>query len=538
MQSATSTTSGTTLGPLLSSTQTNGWIIGGGTTSGVTYELFLFHNSGTITFTGSGTVYYVLIGGGAASAFNGTGGGGGGVKSGSFSSSGTITYTVTVGAGGSQTTSGTGGNGGSSSIVGGSVSVSATGGLIGGSSGGTSKGLTAVSGITESGNASAGNNSDVSNNIGYTFSVTSLTPSYTGYFAGGGGGFSSIPFNIYGGATGNIPGTHIAYSGIQRKGGGSGALGGDYPFAVGGSGSVLLFYVPTFTTTFTKFTLTGSYFISVYGQYTLFNFYSSGSFRCSTNISGETLVVAGGGCGGSGSGNFCSGGGGGGGVGIGRLTYVANTTYTITVGTGGTVTNFYQNGGSGGNSSIVGGSINETAYGGGGGGGISNASTSFGVNGGSGGGSGGAYTGGTVGQPTQGSGTLTYYGNRGAIRNSNTSSRAGGGGGGAGNAAVQATVLYYGGNGGSGIQWGINGSYYGGGGGGGSNPAGNVSAFLGGIGGIGGGGNGGTSGAHATNGAPNTGGGGGGIGWTTDIYTTCYGGSGVVIIAILTSLVS
>lgn len=229
----------------------------------------------------------------------------------------------------------------------------------------------------------------------------------------------------------------------------------------------------------------------------------------------EVLIVAGGGGGGSG---FGGGGGAGGLLYYGaetpktpngsQRTIVGGTTYTVTVGLGGTGvpdnSGGYTAGGDGDNSSIVGGDLNLVAIGGGGGGDQSQA----GRNGGSGGGGGGKNA-----EPLGGTGT-TGQGNSGA---QGIFSQEGGGGGGAGAAGSR------GGPGGVGLQYAISGTntYYAGGGGNGA----------GGTGGLGGGGNGGSSGSAGTNGL----GGGGGGGYNT--YPThpwnrasFAGGSGVVII--------
>jgi autotransporter-associated beta strand protein len=223
----------------------------------------------------------------------------------------------------------------------------------------------------------------------------------------------------------------------------------------------------------------------------------------------EYLIVGGGASGGVGRG----GGGGAGGVLTGSLD-ATSTSYTITVGAGGSAVTYDQRGINGGNSTAFG----LTAFGGGAGGGWV-AGTESGLSGGSGGGgSGSPYVAGsgTFGQGNNGF-WLNFY------------REEGGGGGGAGSAASYQ-------NGGSGISSSISGTqlWYGGGGGAGALSYGAQPA---GIGGNGGGGNGnkivnGTAGS----GAANTGGGGGGTeghyGWSG------AGGSGVVIVRYLGADVS
>ena len=283
-------------------------------------------------------------------------------------------------------------------------------------------------------------------------------------------------------------------------------------------------------------TTTGNCTVSTYGSYTLYTFTGNGTFQPSYNVDVSAIIVGGGGPGGKNwnDGYFSGGGGGGGGVGVGKLTLAGNVTYNINVGAGGVP---YNNGSksastNGGNSSIIGGNINEIAFGGGYG---AYAYITFnpsyttvyvkGENGGSGGG-------GLVDRSVFAPGTsklnggtlLTYYGNSGGSGNYSR----GGGGGGAGSAGISGDST---GNGGNGYNWNVNNTTYGGGGGGGGSTLA--------LGGSGGGGNSCyTAGpgiiASSTPGAPNTGGGGGG-----HIYSygpePSSGGSGVVIIAILTS---
>lgn len=217
----------------------------------------------------------------------------------------------------------------------------------------------------------------------------------------------------------------------------------------------------------------------------------------------QVLVVAGGGGGGNGSAS----GGGGGGAGGGLIydaafTVVGGTTYTVSVGQGGTANI------AGGNSQFG----TYIANGGGQGGQVGTA----GGNGGSGGGGGGSTT-----TFFSGGFTNTAFGTNGGANAVGANGTAGGGGGAGSSGAGASTSLA--GAGGSGRSINITGSavFYGGGGGGGSLAGGTVGAA-----GIGGGVAGSNSATIPTAAAVNTGGGGGGGGTSTG----GAGGSGIVIV--------
>jgi hypothetical protein len=244
----------------------------------------------------------------------------------------------------------------------------------------------------------------------------------------------------------------------------------------------------------------------------------------------KVLVVAGGGSGGYDVG----GGGGAGGVIINNsFAVTSGTSYTVTVGAGGTSTGLFTGGGqtrnNGGNSVFS----SLTAVGGGYGGNYYNEA---GNSGGSGGGGQGATNGGegTAGQGNKGGGYSfgSYEG-----------SGAGGGAGAVGGNASSSGGKIFGGTGGIGIQSNITGvnTYYGGGGGGGGTGNLTGSSYITSLGGLGGGGKGFSREPSITvnssnfpaikaadmNGAPNTGGGGGGTGGQTGGGN---GGSGIVAI--------
>jgi hypothetical protein len=233
----------------------------------------------------------------------------------------------------------------------------------------------------------------------------------------------------------------------------------------------------------------------------------------------EYLVVAGGGGGGGGYPGVPGGTGGGGGAGgvlQGFLPVAVSSALTVTVGAGGTYTNWTSAGSAGNNggsgSSSVFSSISTTGGGGGGGG------NSAGLAGGSGGGAGGQSS-------TPGLGTADQ-GNSGA----SAVSYSGGGGGGAGSTGnLNVGENYRSAFGGTGICSTITGQrvFYGGGGGAHGNSNGDFVA----DGGAGGGGFSAPSSSNAGDGAANTGGGGGGGGnGATTANVSGAGGSGIVII--------
>jgi hypothetical protein len=236
-------------------------------------------------------------------------------------------------------------------------------------------------------------------------------------------------------------------------------------------------------------------------------------FSLAFTVDVDYLVIAGGGGGAAGSAGGGGGGAGGYRTGTG-LSLTPGTTYSITVGAGGTgnpTPDGVSAASTDGGDSVFG-SI--TAAGGGGGQGGEPASPYAG-NGRAGGSGGGGRYGGTGGAGTSG------QGNAGG-GSTNGGSRGGGGGGGAGGAGAAGTSTV-GGAGGAGLASSITGSSVvrASGGAGGNTGSNTVAATTG------GGGAGGTS-ANSTAGTANTGGGGGGNGSSAGAKD---GGSGVVIIA-------
>ena len=244
--------------------------------------------------------------------------------------------------------------------------------------------------------------------------------------------------------------------------------------------------------------------------------------------SAEMLIVAGGGAGGS-SGH--GGGGGAGGYRTSTQSLTQGSTYTITVGAGGSGgTDVGGSGVSGSDSSISGTGITTITSAGGGGGAKSNDTAA--ASGGSGGGGAGSVTG------TGGSGntpsTSPSQGNNGGNHSHSAPSYPTGGGGGA--SAVGANGSGHDGrDGGAGTSNSITGSAvsYAGGGGGSTHSDGSGNSPTQGSGGAGGGGAGAKDG-NATSGTANLGGGGGSSSGDNN-GNSGNGGSGVVILRVLTA---
>jgi hypothetical protein len=237
------------------------------------------------------------------------------------------------------------------------------------------------------------------------------------------------------------------------------------------------------------------------------------------------LVVA---AGGGGGGDNGGGGGAGGYRTATGYSVSAGTTYTITVGTGGTGGVEYAEANNGGNSVFA------TITSAGGGYGLGQDGSNTGGVAGSGGSGGGAGQGSSSGAPGNVPSVSPSQGNPGAGNTGPSNSR-GGGGGGAG-ATAQAGTSGGGGSGGTGSQSDITGTatYYAGGGGGGADQTGSSGA----PGGNGGGGAGGSGNQESANsggsGSANTGGGAGG-GAQGGSTTGGIGGSGVVILRMATA---
>ena len=236
----------------------------------------------------------------------------------------------------------------------------------------------------------------------------------------------------------------------------------------------------------------------------------------------EYLIVGGGGCGGVGGNGEGQGGGGAGGYrtnfGGTALGVLQGSTYTVTVGAGGTDDKTLGNAAeNGGDSSLAGAGITTITATGGGGGGADSA----GAAGGSGGGGGRNSAGGAGNTPST-SPVQGYAGGTG-------SGTEGGGGGGSSGVGANSVNSGAAGNGGNGTANSISGGSvtYAGGGGGAGQPG---YSSGGGTGGPGGGGNGG----FGSNGSNATGKGSGG-GGASNANSGGTGSDGTVIIRMATS---
>ena len=337
--------------------------------------------------------------------------------------------------------------------------------------------------------------------------------------------------------SGSLPtGVSLSSSGLIS---GTASSAGTFTFTVSASDGSNTAQTRSFSLTVEPIVTGGT--ISISGDYRIHTFTSSGTFTSNTNLTADYLVVAGGGGGGSQTTTGYGGAGGGGAGGL-RSTVTATgrggsletalsltaQTYAITVGGGGAAGVSGGQGTSGSNSVFS----TITSTGGGGGGASTN---NAGVNGGAGGG------GGSTGAAAGGTGTTNqgYDGGQGG-----TGGWSGAGGGGAGAAGSRPTVIGGNGNGGAGgngVAVSITGTSvtYAGGGGGGGYREPSPGTAVGGAGGTGGGGAGATP-SNAVAGTANTGGGGGASGSITGSSTITQpaeGGSGIVIVRYLKSVV-
>jgi hypothetical protein len=227
------------------------------TTDG-TYWYHTFLYSGTFTpLKALSCDYLIVAGGGGTGSFTGGGGGGELKTSTSISLTATTNYSCTVGAGGTGNSyfsiGQTGTNGVGSSIIGGSVSISTTGGYAppaygsgggnwksGGASGNgnTGGGSTSSAAGGGAGNgANGGAASGSSGGNGGSGTTNSLSGSSVTY-AGGGGGLGSGGGGGTGtgggGNGGNYSSTNGTAGTANTGGGGGGGLGSD--FGLGGNG--------------------------------------------------------------------------------------------------------------------------------------------------------------------------------------------------------------------------------------------------------------------------------------------------------------
>ena len=248
------------------------------------FNIYIFTTNGTLTFSRTGKVKYVLVGGGGGGSggctfnengyyFNGfgSGGGGGQVLQGSVTVANLSTITITVGNGGIGTVPDTSifydinkAIDGSNSIISGTFGTLPSNGgsggtsLEGGASGGGYAGGLAAFDISGGGGGGAsderpgydaplnvftrpgGNGSD-----GTTITINSFSSIYGG---GGGGGGGYIPSsNSYGTSNGGTGGggaffASSAGSGVTNTGGGGAGGKKNTGTADGGSGIVIIYW--------------------------------------------------------------------------------------------------------------------------------------------------------------------------------------------------------------------------------------------------------------------------------------------------------
>lgn len=357
-----------------------------------------------------------------------------------------------------------------------------------------------------------------------------------GYFGGGGGGYNGGA-EVSGGGGGSSYFSPTYVTGFAGSNGNNiTPVGSSLPFYDGQAGLAQLKFamasgfnglVAFVATTglirpFQAVTSGGT--ITTSGDYRIHTFTTTGTSTFTTDkaITAQVLIVAGGG---SGSGDRAAGGGAGGLIFTNML--ISSSTYSVIVGTGGTVGSGNVHGTNGSNSSFNG----QVAIGGGSGGSHYDGAY-IGSTGGSGGG--GAAPNPSIPTAAGGAGTAGQgFGGGTGYYNTGIQIVSAGGGGGAGGPGSNATTAG-GGNGGPGLLitiGGISAHYAGGGGGAGAQDSGPT---VGGRGGVGGGGTAGQSSSiNATPGTPNTGGGGAGAGNAGWPGNATNGGSGIVIIAFI-----
>lgn len=200
------------------------------------YYIITFTSNSTITFNKSYTGNVLIVGGGGSSGQGGGtglqsgGGGGGGVGTGNLTFSPGTQYSITIGNGGSMYHNGIGLGGQSTTIIGGTINETATGGLSGCAS--TYGGTYGYGGNSGSGSGVLSYNT--TQNGGTQGSTTA------GIAGPGGGGASSAGSNILSTATtataGGNGGTGVLWNinGNYYGGGGGGA--GSTPGSIGGTG--------------------------------------------------------------------------------------------------------------------------------------------------------------------------------------------------------------------------------------------------------------------------------------------------------------
>jgi len=523
----------------------------------------------------SGTIYTLTVGAGGAAQTTYQDRGNAGATS-SIAASGLTTISTTGGGGGGSNNTPDGIAGGSGGGAGTTPSGGGHDGGAGTANQGYAGGDTTANGHPYAGAGGGGAGAAAANvsstpGIGGVGVSVGIVGAHTTYAGGGGGtgGTQGAAGGLGGAGGGGQGGTGSSgedgNAATANTGGGGGASGDAGDSGAGGSGIIAL----RLLTSEYSGIVSGSPTVTTAGSDTILKYtgtgkYAHGAFPASGSMS--WLVVAGGGAGGYNK----AGGGGAGGL---RTSYplssgggaanesdisLSSGTYTVTIGAGGTLNSTNKYGNSGGTSSIAkSGMTTISTTGGGGGGAFKNCdvdnsigNVSDGQSGGSGGG--GGYTNQTspcgndfVGAGASGTANQGYAGGNSPGTGVNHNYGGGGGGGASAAGSVGVTSGYRGGGaGGAGLAVNITGSSVTYAGGGGGWTEGSGTGTNGGAGGAGGGGKGGheygcasNTNQHAEAGTANTGGGGGGAanGADCEDSTDGNGGSGVVILRLLTS---
>ncbi len=274
---------------------------GGTITTSGNFAVHTFTSSGSFIVSGSGNVEYLVVAGGGGGGPRGGGGGAGGMRTATSIAVTAQTYSIVVGAGGAQSTDsssgGTAYSGVNSSALGiistggGAGGLFASAGIAGGSGGGVGRdsGGTGGAGTAGQGNSGGtgaavgcsgggggggskgvGGNSTASTERGGQGGIATannISGSYVSYAGGGGGGASCLATDAAswglgggttvtadkgGGGNGSLSGSaRIPVAGVANTGGGGGGGGdsggfggGTYTGAPGGSGIVIIRYIP------------------------------------------------------------------------------------------------------------------------------------------------------------------------------------------------------------------------------------------------------------------------------------------------------
>jgi len=202
---------------------------GGNIQTDGTYWYHTFLSSGTFTpATSLSCDVLQVAGGGGAGGYGGGGGAGGVLNSNTQSFASSTAYAVTVGAGGTAgANNANGGQGNNSSIIGGSLSITATGGGYGAGQSGTVGGNGGSGGGSVKGNSGGTATSGQGNNGGRGYT------DYSQYnYGGGGGGAGAVggnSANSYGylsGSGGNGTNTYSSWLSVTGTGVGGYIAGG------------------------------------------------------------------------------------------------------------------------------------------------------------------------------------------------------------------------------------------------------------------------------------------------------------------------